>query len=875
MVGGSSLLQPLPSWVLVNQERKKTMLKNSNRKGLALSAAFAMVASLFVGAAPASANTDGQYLALTPKSGPVANFNGILTEDFPVVSYLLPGVTNTQFATDKVVYEITKTAGAMEVLVNSAATASAAIGDATTPASASGAVASISAYIQASSSAPITVSGTVASNLAELNLRAYTSSGIVSSSPSVTLNIKVWVENLQTENGVHDALEWFTTKTVTLHSINAVPATATIGSPKVGDTVLTVSATVGALNFLNLSGGFFLQVDSTNNHLVSANSKTVSPAISGQTITDRAGVVSMSFAVSGSAGITAGTSVSAHVRYAVSGNAADSGFRLGALSTAVITGTKTAALSLAVVKGDNAKQTGQVAVVRANQTYTFRVGATSNSASVSGAALEASITSGVALGVNTKEISVDGAAATTSWPAKIALTTGTDGFASFTLKTTGFVDGNDFTIKVVDGNVSRSLEVQVEGASSTLAADNSLVSTPAGAATPVTFSVEDQWEVASARTDLRVKITKGGTGFAYTDTISYVAVTAGAASFTFTPTPATKTGSATVVAQLQEFQQSTNTYVDLGSTVTVTVNVTAIADAHSVSPAVSQSSTVSYFPDTVSWVVISGSVKNAGALVEASGAANLIFRESSAKPTTSSAKLELRADANGAYSFEVASLLAKSHTVSIKVGTAVTTSLVVVAAAKAADGAKISFDKSSINAGETSVITGTLTDANGNPVDTTNEASDAADLMVSWTGKGLPFNIGEIQTDEDGKFKVNILALAGDAGTGTLTATYRPTGSSSSTKNITVAQTIAIVAPAAPAAPEVNAVIGSFNGRWAVRVENAKGSVVSVKVGGNWYKYTSLNENYLFSRKSAVGRSVAVAVYVNGTLENVATITIK
>jgi trimeric autotransporter adhesin len=853
------------------------MQKNSNRKGLALGAAFAMVASLFVGVAPASANTDGQYIAVTPAAGTVTNFNGILAEDFPLTSYLLPNSANASWTSSTpVMYEITKTAGNMNVLV-AATSESFEIQSNATPTTI-GAASSVS--IEASSSKAVTLSGLVsASNgVSYLTVRAYSTSGILSSSPSVTLTIKTWVENPATTNGIHDSLEWFTTRTVVLHGINAVPARASVGSPKVGDTVLTVSGSVDALNFRNLDGRFYLVVESTNNQLL-GGAATESADLDGTTMALRAGVVSQSFAVSGS-GLIAGTSVSAHVRYSSDSAAvlAASGFRLGALGPVVIAGTKTAALTLDVVEGDNASQTGTTATVRANQTYTFRVGATSASASVSGAVLSAKLTAGTGtLGLNVKEISVNGAAATTSYPAALALTTGTDGFATFTIGTTGFVNNDGFSITVADGNVSKSLTVVVAATTDVLSADDSLLSAAVGATAPVHFSVDDQWDVASTRTDLRLKITKGQytTGFSYTDTVSYVAVAAGAAKFDFTPTPATLTGSAKVTAQLQEFQRSTNTYIDLGSPVDVKVTVTAIADAHSVGPVVSQSASVSYFPSTVSWKTITGSVKNAGALIEVTGPAALVFRVSSADDDTSSAKLELRADEDGEYSFEVASLLIKSHTVTIKTGTAVTTSLLVVDPVTGSMGVKVAFDKTTITAGETSVITGTVTDANGNPVDTTNSGSTAV-VVVSWTGKGLPFNTGSnIETDEDGKFKVNVLALAGDLGTGTITATYRPAGAAVDTKNVTATQVITIAAPAAVAAPEINAVIGSFNGRWAVRVENAKGAAVSVKVGGRWVKFTALNDNYLFSRKSTVGATVPVAVYVNGQLENVATITIK
>jgi hypothetical protein len=129
------------------------------------------------------------------------------------------------------------------------------------------------------------------------------------------------------------------------------------------------------------------------------------------------------------------------------------------------------------------------------------------------------------------------------------------------------------------------------------------------------------------------------------------------------------------------------------------------------------------------------------------------------------------------------------------------------------------------------------------------------------------------ETDADGKFRVSVLTSAADSGTLTVTAVYMPQGAATVTaKKVTSVQNVT-VAPAAPV--EANAVIGSFNGRWAVRVENAKGSVVSVKAGSRWVKFTALNNNYLFSRKSVVGRTIAVSVWVDGELQNSQTITIK
>jgi hypothetical protein len=103
------------------------------------------------------------------------------------------------------------------------------------------------------------------------------------------------------------------------------------------------------------------------------------------------------------------------------------------------------------------------------------------------------------------------------------------------------------------------------------------------------------------------------------------------------------------------------------------------------------------------------------------------------------------------------------------------------------------------------------------------------------------------------------------------TASYDGDGYGTDKAAITSTKTIVVQ----EATVEANAIIGSFQGRWAVRVENAKGSTVTVKVGGKWYKYVSLNDNYTFSRKSKVGATVPVKVWVDGQLQNDQTLTIK
>jgi hypothetical protein len=196
--------------------------------------------------------------------------------------------------------------------------------------------------------------------------------------------------------------------------------------------------------------------------------------------------------------------------------------------------------------------------------------------------------------------------------------------------------------------------------------------------------------------------------------------------------------------------------------------------------------------------------------------------------------------------------------------------LIVVGDAFPENGKSMTFDVSSMESGRAAIVTGTLVDANGNPVDTTG---GTAAIALTVTGTGATY-VGSLSTDSnaDGKFQVALLSGTNQTGTITITAVYSPTSGAATADKVTKVHTVSVVAPTAP---EVNAVIGSFNGRWAVRVENAKGSVVSVKAGNRWVKFSALNNNYLFSRKSVVGRTIAVSVWVDGELQNSQTITIK
>ncbi len=840
------------------------MQKNSNRRGLALGAIFALVASFFV-SAPAQAATDGADIGIYPavESGATSSYYvGVLGEDFPLVvqgkgSFALASGTN-------LTYKIEKTAGTgMDVIVSSSAAAQD-VSSATSASPGTGRVAIHAGTASATISAFVNGSG-----VSHLNFVA-TSVSAAASWSAVTLKITVWRDNQGgVANDVVNSDEPFTTQTVTLLHPKDLSRTITITDMVSGSNRITASATVTGVNLGNLGRSFQL-VSSISGTVVTSVPADFGTAVDAPVAAVRGGVVSHSGTVTlvGATTLYGAGVVSVGLYYG--------GIQVGATASSTVGAAKATALVVEAVESDdvagraaNVTSSAQTFDVRPNKSYTVKVTALNNTLSAAALPLEVSMT-GPSITAATGSLSVDGGAATTSYPTKLALTTAADGTASFKFSTTGFAASGQFVVTVKSAQLSQTATLVIAPAAFKVVNDRDLYSTTPGTAVKLNFDVEDQWGVASDRTNQRIQVTRGGSGFAYAETISFVAVTAGKASFDFTPSPATKTGSAEVTTVLQQFDADANTWVAVADSAgkKITVNVTADANAFTGSALASVSASISYAiaSGKYSWSgVLTLKVVNPGSAVKVDLAGGIIEDNETGK--TYSATVTLTSSTSGTLKLRFASAKAGKQTVTYTNGTATTTSEFVVAAPDVKNAKTITFGSETLTAGTTTTITGTLTDALGNGIETSA-------LGIKYTGKGLPFNIGSaVATDENGKFSFQVLVLAGETGAGTATATFKPTGVAAD--DISVSKTFTIATPAAPAAPEVNAVIGTFNSRVAVRVENAKGAAVSVKVGARWFKYTSLNDNYLWSIRSAKGRTVAVAVYVNGTLENVATITVK
>jgi len=883
------------------------MTNKGNRKGYALGAIFALVASFFVGTAPANAAdaVEGANIAIRPVSGPTTNLNGLLTEDFAIYAQLLPGETNSYWKTEsngvsRVLWEVTETTGLYDIVFATDVAAVSEITVSTTSRTVigvwthSGAVtksfgangvdaAGVGFADSKSGSAAVTVSANFSGSsegggLAYAALRAVSVSDLTSSSPNAVVTVRIWIDEVGGTNGVRDAEEWYTEETVTLHASSRVPVTTTVTGVTAGSDFLTVSSTVGGLNFMNLGGNYYLYAETRD----TADSASLSPDVSGETLKDRAGVLTYSWALSSLSELTA-MSISAMYDPSGAGTTTASSLVLGAYNSALASPVAASAMSLRI-DNDGANVTAS-SRVRLNQSYTVYVGATTGSTptSVSGFATSVAFT-GVTLVPLVKEIKVAGGEWTSSLPTALAATTGTNGWATVTFETRGFVDGDDLTLTATaTGVAAASLTLQAESPLYRIHNAYSTYATTPGAAVTMTYAIRDQWNKLSSA-DHKVVFTRGGSGFNYATTVSEVTTTNGNVSFAFTPAPATATGSATVQAD-GYIKDSNGSYVTTGMTDDSNVNVYVAAGVSSFlttnAMAGSYSTSVSYLPSSYSWTTaITGGAANTGSAVTVA-ASGVIFKD--ALGNTASDTITVRVGTDQQFTVYATSVKSGTYTMTFTNGTSTTTSLLIVSAPGSDQGVSIVWDTTEIQAGRTKVVTGTLLDAAGNPVYTDNKGSvsgtaTTASILVTYTGTaGIPVGTMPTETDVDGKFRVSILTSAADSGTFTLTAVYLKDGTvTADDDKLTSVQTITVGEVALPdmSYKKVNA--GSFKGYVAIYAKGYKGHRLSAKVGNDWVVVESLASNFeRVVEYTGAGYTIAVRIYIDRVLVDTITVTTK
>jgi trimeric autotransporter adhesin len=848
---------------LVNQERKKTMQKNSNRKGLALGAIFALVASLFATAPAAQANEAG--LVVEPIVG--TSYTMVNTEDFILSTRLGSQVQADRAGALKYIIEKSGTVGYGLSISHTVSPTTVATFPGELPSSTAGSTYSAMATTSTISVvATVNASGSI-STKNQLRIQLWSFSTLTSMSPAASVDVTAFLD--LNNDGLVNGTEPTTKVTISFVRLGAIGASIVLSPPTSGDTFVTASAQLTGVNYQQLTNGssFNLGFLSTRDQVTAHSAASVS-AVTGAALA--LGTYSRSERIdTATASALVAQSISAVLYYGTEGNNT-----IVAIQTLGVAGSFAFdGVTFSGTVGPNFLYTGSsmnAADIRVNSPVSLEAWAFTGSKAAVSATQASSMWFETSVTLSTeKALVVNGVTYTDSakLPTRssaVAIAAGTK--AAIALSTVGFAANDTVTFHQRAVDKTASIVLTSKAPVFSLTSDSGLFAIVApGASSAFAFEVTDQFDVPSARVNQRLAAYTLGTGFSASDTVSSNVV-AGKASVTVTTLPAVQTGSAIARVTLQAQDIDTGTWVNVSGAqvnIALTVTTSPAVFKSAVSPS---SSPVSISYKVHSWsddVTVTTNVAGAVVTVTATG---LVIKDVAGKVTASNS-IVARSGTGGVLTLQFAGAKAGDYTVSYTVGSTTTTSQVVVQPAVVANASTVTFDKSGLVAGETNTVVATLVDANGNGIETV-----AANLVLAYSGKGLPFNLSA-DTDEDGKLTFQILVLAGETGAGKVTATIKPTGVTAD--NITVVKDLPIAAPAVVAAPEVNAVIGTFNGRWAVRVENAKGAVVSVKVGNRWVKYTSLNDNYLFSRKSRVGATVPVAVYVNGQLENVATITIK
>lgn len=659
--------------------------------------------------------------------------------------------------------------------------------------------------------------------------------------------------------------------TVSFHPWSALGVSVAITSPVANDVGVTASFTVtsGTINYDQLDSSFALTMMVTG-----TEASSTAATVTGSTL------VLGSYSASGSVGTDALTtsgavdSVSAWVLY----NSAS----LSAVTTVGVAARTITGVTLSAVAGDNVKQTGaNAADARINSAFTVNAYPHSTAQTVSMAVAGAFTVSSVGTNIEfgrDSGVTINGTSYTSSAALLAAGFTQAAGTTTVAISTFGQdSDGSNETIAVRFSSqlASSTLTITLKTPTYSVIYTPTAIAGPAGSSKTFAVAVKDNWLKSSARTDQRVaaSVVLGGST---SETVSS-AVVAGAASVAVAPTPATRTGSATVTLTLQTFNQDTQMWDDT-ATDTATWNVYSGADSFtsrtaSVSSSISYGVALSYSPDVT--VVVANS--NSDVVVSAPG---LIIRDVNDTTATASDTLTIAAT-NQTLAVDFAATKTGTYVVTFTNGSASTTSEVVVEAAPSDKGYSIVWDTTVIEPGRTRVVTGTLLDANGNPVDTTaqgettGDSAGTASIAVSYTGTaGIIVGSLPTETDADGKFKLSVLTSANDSGTLTLTAVYMPQGASTVAANKVTSVQAINVGVVASADTKVNA--GSFKGYVAVYAKGYAGSRLSAKVGNDWVVVESLASNFeRVVEFTGAGYTIAVRIYIDRVLVDTITVTTK
>ena len=835
---------------------------NKNRKGLALGAVFALVASLFVGTAPAQASENA--VVTYPATGEAAETTMLITEDFDLDFRFGTGVNSVYFD------YTAATAAAFGVVITKPAgtTVSRSVTYSTGVSVAKGNLAS-----------GTEITGTTIDFALESSRSPKLSLSLAdktSVSAAVSITVQAFLD--LNRDGVLDAGEPVgNSVTVNFVPWSAMAAAVSVIEPVASQTSVsgTLSVTEGNINLTQLDGPFNLGLESTRDGAASASNIAVSDLVSATNVS-ASNVATGNYSASNTV-VTAELTTSGTVQ-SVSAIAKYQGVQIAKVTVAV-TARSIAGLTMSPVVGANLKANDATSAnARYNSAFTLNAFAHTTSQTTSMAVARAFTVSsfvGIELDADSGVV-IAGTTYTTSAglaSAGLTLAAGTNTVAISTFgqeydasdnivfKMTSQLQEDTYTVHFVE----EALTVDYTATTAVVSA--------AGASRTFVVEVEDQWGETTVRPDLRV-VASVNLGGSVSDSVS-ATVADSKATLTVAPVPAARTGSATVTFTLEYYAPNSRawTFMD-NDTETWNVFSYAAGSDEFTSRTVSVSGTISYGVVAYSWSdTVNVKVKNSFSDVVVS-APGLVIQNADLLTQTASETLTVAGNGQNV-NVKFAGPKAGTFTVTFTNGTDVTTSEVVIAAAADDAGASITFDTTAIPAGSTKVITGTLVDANGNPVHT----SGSATILVTYTvtgNAGIPIGTMPTETDADGEFTITVLTGANDSGTAVVSATYYKNGASTAVADVlTFNQSIVVGGAATAPASDQKLTVGSFKGFVAIYALNYTGQKLSAKVAGKWLVVEDLTRFQRVVRNTGAGFTIKVDLYIDGALVRSETVVTK
>jgi len=868
------------------------MTKNTTRKGLALGAAFALVGSALVGL-PAQAAGEIS-LAVTSGTG-----NGsVLGDSFSVkatVGSLVPSSSNDQvrFAVTNAAKEtLTLTVDGGTVGSGTHSEGTQVVGDTANYAASDTSAADAFTVLGNNFTTSGAVVGTVAMTY-DRNQTLVLGTG-AAASHDVVVTAFLDADN----DGVLDAGE-YASAPVTVSFVKASEVTwsaAFQAAPALADaTIKGIVSNDKNINIAQFDGGVELGLATL--------AGTTYTTLAGSSTTQSTGTFTVGDAVDADGKVTV-TPTSAlvagtYVAVAIGGtaNAEISAETLSVVGAATLLDFKTEALTTdANVKEATASTAYTVRTGTTALTYTAQASSddAGTKAAAAGISVTATITkvkmaSGSSISAGGKTL----AAAGTS----IAVTTTTDaaGKISLPITTSGLVTTDKFTVVLTSqGETGATTTVTVADTAATsfaglnLIGGSAVLKVASGSSYALSYAALDNFGQKLVG-NYRVVLIESGATVATT-----ASLVDGVATFTLTDS---STVTESYSADLKVFNGGTGVYDDAGL---AAVTDTPVVGSSNAAATVTLTGTDNWttgtalalnlkdlgtadtrLGQTASTIVPDGSTDNAANnVVVLAGQVSDVSGVSAYSTVTLSApgvmfvsgtvsslgSITVQTSATGAYGSVAAySNTSGDVTVTATAGSASKTLDLSFAAAGALTGTALTVNVVDAAPGKTMTVSGALTDKYGNAV-----ATNAAKLKVTYTGPG--FVVGSIPTatQTDGSYEFKVLLGSNDTISGSVVVAYA--GADNNFTTGTTSDDLSVSATLAPApavvvvTEKVNA--GAFNGYVAVYALGHKGSTISWKIAGKWFKTTVTSDYQVFQRKTAaVGVDVNVDIYIDSVKE--------